>query len=152
MAKKDTPRWQQENLHRHFNKHPNGTDKECWKDLLSSRDNISLYQYEDKSEEVVNNKWLEYRAEECDVASRRFNDERAFHIDDQLIKTITTIPNDSDPLVIITCFHEHFGLPHDFNQKNDVDSVIKRRAKFLNNLENRIECGLVKYYRCVYKK
>ncbi len=152
MAKNDIPRWHRGNLDAHFDSHPNGKDRECWKDLLGTHKDVTRNQYEDKSEEVFERRWLEYRADEADIKSKRFNDHRSYYLDDQLIKTITTIPSDSDPLFIITCFHEHFGLTHAFNQPNDLESVVNRRADYIRNLDNKIEGGLVKNYKCIYKK
>lgn len=114
------PKWSDENnLWNHYYKHPAGRDEGCWSDLLNRNEQrVSKEEYEDEAELVTQRRWLEYTAEfkdrEHEILAMRqgepvpYHELRRHYIDDNLLTTITSF----DSRDIVTCYHEHFDLPH----------------------------------------
>ena len=134
-----TVKWEQSNLDVHFDKHPAGKDKECWKDLLAKTTSVTKLEYEAESIHVCDRCWLKYEAEhaklDCIGTARRqgldipYNEKRKYFVDDKLLTTITSKDGES----IITCFHEHFGRPHE--QHDHKSPVAELRDKLRKKLE-----------------
>jgi hypothetical protein len=64
--------------------------------------------YEQRSLEAFTDAWAEYEGEGRDVRTGEFKEARAYFVDGELLVAIT----DGFRRRFITCFHEHFDLPH----------------------------------------
>ena len=103
------PRWDCRNLRRHYDAHPGGKDRECWKDLLGKRTTVSIEEYEVTSYEVFHKAWLEYEARYRDEDIQygkvcSYRKPRAYYVDGREIVLITTLTREE----IVTCFHKHY--------------------------------------------
>lgn len=146
--------WENDNLWDHYYRHPAGDDEACWSDLLGQTGRrVTKDQYEDESERVVNDRWLEYTAEfECRAKGyiRRageegvYYEERRYHIDDKLLTTVTSF----DGRDIVTCFHEHFDGRH--VPQAEQPPVGELRETYKENLYDWQQIGRVKKYREIH--
>lgn len=101
-------RWAETTLANHYTKHPlgnpDGRERECWGDLLSTSPPVSRRAYEESSYDVVEKPRLHFRLK------RDPDDEFADHfLDERLVVCVTHDHRGRRQLRIRTCYHKHFG-------------------------------------------
>ena len=114
---KDKPLWRKRwDLEGHHKKHPAGEHENCWNDLLrrsSPSCPISVDRYEDESERVIQDCWLEYTAKtaDSDAAIQKGNPvyryQRRHYVDARMLETVTGYSRKGENK-IYTCFDIHF--------------------------------------------
>jgi hypothetical protein len=140
------PWWKSENLKRHFDKHPKGKDLECWEDLLNHPlGGVTEDRYRMASLDVIENRWLNYEAEELDIQNYRpkfcsekpFHPRRSYFVDKKTLITVVNIETQQ----IHSCFHEHYGLKHQANNATLANSQIR----FIESLKDDKLSKMVKH-------
>lgn len=138
------PHWDEDNLKRHYDKHPNGKDSGCWQELLgSSPSTVSIDDYRQASERVLEAKWLDYEASELDVDAYRraagpekiFHPRGRYYVDQRALLTVVGV----DSGKIHTCYHKHFGSKH----RAEDTKTPRSQIRVLEDLVNRLRCGMV---------
>ena len=126
LGRAKKPFWVKKNLIDHYNKHPNGVDKTCWKALLNVGD-VDLDTYRDRSIEVTKNCWLCYEGRLLDVKPHTQIEHRSlrtYHYDKKLLLTVT----DAKTEAIITCFHFH-------EHKSKCSAILRRTRPSVGKLD-----------------
>lgn len=122
------PTWKPINLALHHQKRI-AKDRGCFEDLLGVNGReITVAEYEQRSQAAVTNSWGEYEGEGRDVQAGRYYPAAAYFVDD-LVVAITDLERNE----FLTCYHEHFSRPHGVVPGPNA-SVGQRRLRFLQQL------------------
>jgi hypothetical protein len=129
------PSWSHRNLARHHAQRLRDNPG-CFEDLLGINGRtMTAEEYRDQSLRTVAASWCEYEAQGRDFQRGTYFDVRAYHVDDDLVVSIT----DQSRSQFVTCFHEHFDdrRPlHGGNPGRGV-SVAQRRIRYQEDLRRK---------------
>jgi hypothetical protein len=118
------PRWDWGNLEDHLTTRTR-ENKGCIEDLLgiSGRD-MTIYEYQGKSQSVVNNPAFAWETDECNERTHHHYTRKTYFVDQDLVLVVLN----EQRTKYITCFHLHFAEPHGVDPSN-ADTLGERRLK-----------------------
>ena len=135
MTTSNSPVWPSWSLKQHHKKHC-ADDPDCFQDVLGSPVQVAQNEYETASEKAFQKAFIQYDAKEANRQDGGFYPMRHYRLDGRSLKTIAHLAHSetSSPRHFISCFHVHYGKPHDPEElnKTELDQVFR----YLEKLED----------------
>ena len=126
------PVWRGWSLAQHHEKHC-VDEPDCFQDVLDSTVQVAQNEYEIASERAFQEAFIQYDAKEANRQDGGFYPMRHYRLDGRSLKTIAD-PGTTTPRLFRSCFHVHYGKPHDPEELNkpELDQVFR----YLEKLED----------------
>ena len=135
MTTSNSPIWPSWSLKQHHKKHC-VDEPDCFQDVLDSPVQVAQNEYETASEKAFQKAFIQYDAKEANRQDGGFYPMRHYRVDGRSLKTIAHLahPETSSPRYFISCFHVHYGKPHNPEElnKTELDQVFR----YLEKLED----------------
>ena len=135
MTTSNSPVWPSWSLKQHHKKHC-VDEPDCFQDVLGSPVQVAQNEYETASEKAFQKAFIQYDAKEANRQDGGFYPMRHYRLDGRSLKTIAHLAHSetSSPRHFISCFHVHYGKPHNPEElnKTELDQVFR----YLEKLED----------------
>lgn len=132
MTTSNPPVWRGWSLTQHYEKHC-VDEPDCFQDVLGSPVKVAHNEYVTASERAFQEAFIQYDAKEANRQDGGFYPMSHYRLDGRSLKTIAD-PETSSPRHFRSCFHVHYGKPHDPEELNkpELDQVFR----YLEKLED----------------
>ena len=132
MTTSNIPIWRDWSLKQHHEKHC-VNERDCFQDVLDSPVPVAKSEYEKTTERAFQKAFIQYDAKEANRQDGGFYPMRHYRLDGRSLKTIAD-PGTTTPRLFRSCFHVHYGKPHDPEELNkpELDQVFR----YLEKLED----------------
>jgi hypothetical protein len=136
-----TPSWSPKNLELHYKKHPGGSEKLCWCEILGKPPGaVTIDEYEQRSLKVIYRCWIHFTAGYREATQEVFK-KTSYFVDDELC--LTAVLDESQ--AIKTCFHDHpKHSPHILESLAAKTEFLKKWTKKRSAVDSTINIPIVR--------